>query len=264
MIHSRSVRSNMLAAGALMLGMWCGALVGCASKAERYDPTVAIEGEAVASNTAIAIDVQNDAGSVTIVASRRVTAPEITARLRSEIGSRFDTPDRHSVSAALTPGDSPTLRVTNVPEGSPAGLLTDIRIVVPRLGDVSVRNAGGGVSVTGATGRVDIDNGFSSGRGGDVELRFAEPIAAEIRATTPRGGVLLVAPKGSRGVLDLQSDDGQAGMYAASEHVDDVRSQRSRFTGVLNRGENAISLRTGKGRARLVIDSQPISLVDVP
>ncbi|MDX9912476.1 MAG: hypothetical protein RBS39_11650 [Phycisphaerales bacterium] len=263
MTDPRSLRSLVLVPAAALVAL-AMVLAGCANKAEQYDPSVAVEGEPVAASTVLTIDVQNDAGSVTIVASKRVKAPEITARLRSEVGSRFDVPEQHSVSATLTQGDSPTLRVTNLPEGAPAGLLTDIRIVVPRIGGVSVRNGGGSVSITGATGRVDVDNGFSNGRGGEIELRFAEPLTNEVRATTPRGGILAVAPKGSKGVLDLQSDDGQAGLYAASEHVNDVRSQRSRVTGVLNGGENAISLRSGRGRARLVINSKPISLVDVP
>jgi hypothetical protein len=254
--HARTLLACSFAIAAL--------IGGCSSEKTRYDPSVSLEGEPLAASATLTLDVQNDSGSVTIVTSSRVDAPRITARLRSEVGSRFDVPDRHSVIATLTPGDRPMLRVTNVPKGAPAGLLTDIRIVVPRAGDVTVRNGGGGVSVTGATGRVNVDNGFSSARGGDVELRFAVPISEEIQVTTPSGGVLVVAPKQSRGLLDLITDDGQAGMYAASEHVDDVRSQRSRFSGILNRGENIVSLRSGRGRVRLVIDSQPISLVDVP
>lgn len=251
--------------GALKLGLVCIAglvLLGGCNRPVRE--AVEIGGATLGAGSAPMVDVVNPSGSVRVEVDERLTAPTVFARIRPAPGSQLE-PELAAAAVSVTAeasseGDREVLRVRAEPDPDAAETpRVHLVVRVPDTAGVTVRNAGGAVELIGVSGPLDVENGYAGRPGGRIEVRAGEPVRGPVRLTTSEGPVFYQAPFGSTGRFDIRSAHGPARFTAHSGTVEDVRVEESRWTGVLNGGQNPVELRSGRGLVRAHIIENPVT-----
>lgn len=74
-----------------------------------------------------------------------------------------------------------------------------------------------------------------------------------VSISTTEGSVLFQAGPGSAGRFDLSTGQGQAQFFALTGTVSEVQPGHDRYRGVLNGGENPVTLRSERGMVRVQI-----------
>ncbi|MFI4897182.1 MAG: hypothetical protein ACIARR_05090 [Phycisphaerales bacterium JB059] len=227
---------------------------------------IEIDGPPVTRGRFTALDIENQNGSITIIASDRLSEAEIEWNIprgdRAEIASYGIDPSDKSlwVQAEHEAGpDRSILRVTtlNAPLESGFHPRVDLTIRTPVCDGLLVRNSGGDVEIVGIRGAITVENGFAGGQGGRVEVRAVEPVVEPVRLTSSVGPVYLVLPPESRGTLDIQSASGRADFNTKFGRVTQVHPTERHWTGVWNEGGNRIELYSGEKDARVMVVERP-------
>ncbi|MCC6659428.1 MAG: hypothetical protein IT437_00945 [Phycisphaerales bacterium] len=241
---------------ALILAAVAAALLGGCHGVAKIPVT--ITGPEITRESRPAIDVRNWAGSVFIQADPTIKHASVTARAIPRRGGapKGDDLERQTFVAAESKveGGHSTLRVVSETRlGDPD--LSEARLVikVPSCGGIMVRNAAGPVEVRGAAGAITIENGAGNQAGGLVIVRTDQVITDPVTITTTNGKIHFQAAPGTSGQFDIQSDDGMAVMYALVGTLRVTSATADHFVGVLNNGENPVTIRTGKGTAEVYI-----------
>lgn len=228
--------------------------------------SVQIGGASLSAGSAPAVEVVNPNGSVRVEVDGRLAEPMVFARIRPAPGSQLD-PELAatfvSVSAeAADEGGREVLRVRaeDAPD-APESPRVQLVVRLPDTSGVTVRNARGPVELIGVSGPLDVESGYKGQAGGRVEVRAGEPMRVPVRLVTSDGPIFYQVPFGSTGVFDIRSEEGPARFLAHSGTVENVRIEGSRWTGVLNRGENPVELRSGRGLVRAHVIADPVSYV---
>jgi hypothetical protein len=223
---------------------------------------VAIEGyedSTAGGGVATAIDISNGNGSVWVIADPRFKKPEVFMKAKSPNTKRLKVkPDWLTVDSSVQDGQ-PMLRIRSEPpvggeQGGDEQFTNNLVVRVPACRNITVRNAGGLVEVRNVSGVIDIQNGFDTLAGGDVILRTNEAITEPLLVYSSNGNVHCQIGMGSKGVLEIASDDGVVQVDAGDVPFTGIKNPSdSRWTGVMNGGTNALVVRTGKGIARLMV-----------
>jgi hypothetical protein len=236
-------------------------------EANRLARSVPVQGPPVTVGRITAVDVENPWGDVIIDARPRNEESFISFKVDQERrlrwraarqGFEFDPTGEYFTAVHETNGEVGTVvvRPTDLTvEGFRPPI--DIIVYVPRADGVRVRNAGGKITVIGATGVIDAESGSAEHEGGDVEIRTDGPIHEPIIASSTHGDVNLVVGKDSSGTVELIAPRGRTtfdGRYGVVEHS---RPKRGHWTGVWNDGINPITLRSDDGNAVVMIVEHP-------
>jgi hypothetical protein len=204
------------------------------------------------------VEVTNFRGSVRVVADARVKEAEVRSRIRS-LERRSDLNRAELAEKVQIRAESGVengrrmLRVVSTPTDGGEDVAVDLEIRVARTEGVRVHNTGGPVELVRIAGPVSVVNGVGGMAGGDVTVRTGAAMTEPVSLTTTSGNVLFQAGPGSSGVFDVRSDSGDAQFYSKIGMVTGSRPEPGRYRGVLNRGDNPISLHTGDGMARVVV-----------
>lgn len=257
-------------AGALLAASGCGQRMGglrARIEANRLARSVPVEGTPVTVGQITAIDIENPWGDVTIDARPRNEESFIAFKVRKERhlrwrgawqGFEFDPTGKYFTAVHETTGEIGTVvvRPTDLTvEGFRPPV--DIIVYVPRADGVRVRNAGGKVTVIGATGAIDIESGLPEIAGGDVEIRTDARLDQPITASSTGGDVSLVASRDSAGTFELSAPRGRTTFDGRFGVVDDSRPSKGHWTGVWNDGINPVSLRSDTGNTVVMIAEHP-------
>ncbi len=134
----------------------------------------------------------------------------------------------------------------------------DIEATVPGTEGVRVKTGAGEVILVGVRGAMVVENGD-----GAIEVRTNEPLTAASTITTNNGDVYYQAPLRSTGAFDVRSEDGEAIWRAASPEAlaTPLVYTKHGYTVSLNQGTNAVTIRTGKGTASVVLMDDPQSRI---
>lgn len=191
-----------------------------------------------------AIDIQNTLGSVIVRVDPRVTEPRVQASLiESKTGAKAEW------AAAELSSDQgrAVLRVLSVPTHADAAKPTSIIVTVPGCSGIRVRNAGGGVLLDGVSGAIQVENGGPGRRGGSIIVTTPGTITDHVALETTEGDITLSMGRGSGGSISATATHGQPSFNSRSERLEQVHFEGPTWKGVLNRGDNPITLRTGRG-----------------
>jgi hypothetical protein len=231
------------------------AMLGC-NRGARVDAP--IRGLEVAPDFGPTLDITNFRGSVRVEVDPRIKTPTVTARVRPDVRS-FRTKKAELAAKVQVQADSAiengrrVLRVTSAPTGEADDVSVDLVVRVAASEGAHVRNTGGPVNLVRISGPISVINGLGGGDGGDVTVRTGSAMTAPVTLTTSQGNVLYQIGPGSSGDFDLQTDAGAAEFYAKIGRVAEARPEPTRYRGLLNDGNNPVSLRSGQGNVRVVV-----------
>ncbi len=236
-------------------------------EANKLARSVPVQGTPVTVGQITAIDVENPWGDVVIDARPRNEESFIAFKVRKERhlrwrgawqGFEFDPTGAYFTAEHETDGEVGTVvvRPTDLTvEGFRPPV--DIIVYVPRADGIRVRNAGGNVTVVGATGSIDVRSGSEDHLGGDVEIRTDLTLDDLLVAESTGGDVRVVASKDSAGTIELVAPRGETtfdGRYGVTAHS---RPSKGHWTGVWNDGINPIRIHSEAGDAVMMIVENP-------
>lgn len=196
----------------------------------------------------VALDIDNQAGSVTVVVDPSLKRAEVTAVTTNAGGYPIAAPWAAADVEAAEP--HPILRVLAKRTDAATGQ-TDLTVRVPACAGLRVRNSEGPVVVSGAAGAIDIQSGSDVQRGGDVTLSTGSAVNAPMLVRSAGGSVRLDLPTGSRGLISARSGVDQVTLIAPREQVEAAESVATEWRCDLNRGEFDV---------RLIADRGPIQI----
>jgi|GEM_PF-3520764 len=234
-------------------------LSGCAQDMFRVE----VGGVELPEGTPVSVEVESVRANVRIMTDANVGSPLIDARAPGAKRGAANMPaDVAFTRAELEQTEEGyVLRVrVDEPEGRDRGSgASSVRLRVPGVRDVRVRNNGGYVYVSGVQGAIDIRNGVD-GPGGDVRVRTDAPLNTSITMVTTEGQVTLSLPPNAQGTLEVNAPRGKPTIYAPTLALDAFRPQLADrvWLAILNGGENRVLLRTAQGDARINIVKSPM------
>jgi len=255
-------RSAGLVLAAIVSGVGVGLSGGCAPNASHVDITGA---DSVQTWTVCAVDVENYAGEVTVWVDPTLQQPVIRCEKLvpgTAPSTHVSTQVAATTSAVVSQADGRlVLRVTTRREEESQAELVHLSVRVPSCDGLRIRNTGGMVRVEEVGGALDILNiGGINRLSPDVIVRTDREIVAPVSIISNGGGfVELSMSSESAGRLDLQGPRGFVEVKAERGRLESVRTDGITFTGVLNRGEHSMKLRSDRGGVlvRLVKETQP-------
>jgi hypothetical protein len=214
---------------------------------------------------ALAVDVDNFAGDVTIRADRKVDRTYVEVRRVATHGlgrwiESKDALDDAGWTASLEPrdGGGETLSIrTDTPNPEKYFHHMEIVVVTPALDSVKVRSTKGDVTVIENRGSVDIET-----TRGDVRMMTPWPMTGPMTIVTSEGSIDYRVRGESKGVFDCESRGGEVrqraefGKWIALNGDND----HDRFLAVLNDGTNPVVLRTSEKNIRVAIVPDPTAV----
>lgn len=219
---------------------------------------VAIDGPAVTAESHPAVDITNFNGSVIVVADPKLKQGWVKARVKR---TNRKSPGRKDLREAVTitaqseqQEGGLVLRVTAASTlDIPTDAKVDLIVRMPVVAGVSVKNAGGSVAIRGVAGAVQVENGYGGGKGGRIEVRTGSTMTYPVSLTTTEGLVHYQVPPDSTARFDLSAGDGAAEIIAKGGVMTAGVPSVGKWTGVLNKGDNPVILRSDKGRVRVYV-----------
>ncbi len=250
MTRSRLARSLAVLtalAGACALG----SLGGCAKDVRSERLALA----APQGGKALLIDIETFRGDVTV----RVEKGRKEASVSSDVSGSSDLPDADKAevdravkvsSVVEERAGGPTLVVRATSERVSEDHRADIMVFVPATEGVRVKTGAGEVILVGVRGALMVENGD-----GAIEIRTNEPLTGASAISTNSGDVYYQAPLDSTGVFDVRSEEGEAIWRAGSPEAlaTPLVYSKNGYSVTLNQGTNAVTIRTGKGMASVIL-----------
>ena len=229
-------------------------LVGCGTAQIR---TIAVQGTR-ANQGPTSVEIHNVRGDVRIIVDPKRTEPKITVLFRHDSFVTRITRERDFRAAPVAASyeqreGGVLLKVwTDTVGGNLPSLTTDLTVRIPACADVTIRTVGGDVEVVGANGVVDIVVDTDDGRSASIVYRTDAAITDRVVIRTNSGNILFNPGEGSTGRFVLTSGSGGAEFDVKAGKVSDVvLSDTARWEGVLNGGENSITLHSDNGTVRM-------------
>lgn len=250
--------------GAVGKAMWIAAVVGvgmgmggCASKLApsnlvkvTHERAVEMPAGAVG---AMAVDVSNACGSVEVRVDPRWKSPKVEWFAIGDVPGAMKEKETEWVATdvAVDHGRA-VLRVLGS-ELDGKRIPVRVLVMIPACAGVRVRNSEGPVRLMHVSGAVDVVNGVNGAAGGDVTAVVDGATKEPISVTTTSGNVNVELARGTSGNVKLTAPVGRVSMKGGKEKLTSVKVDKSKWMGVVNGGENAITLNADDGQVRLVI-----------
>ena len=219
---------------------------GCARLDQKR--LVSIGGDATLSRT-LAVDVQNQFGSVTVEVNPEIAFPRVTASCIGETESAR-TPDFVTAELANEHGRS-ILRVLSASPGAAQPKSVDLTITVPSCDGLRIINEGGRVNARRVNGAVDIVNDVQ-GRSGGTMVFMDKPTTAPFTVNARRGGIDVRVPEGSVGLLSARSAKGLVRIDVGETRVTGAKATTTGYSGRLGDGTNEITLVADEGEVQFI------------
>lgn len=238
-----------LALAGIALAMGAG---GCASNVAKRTHERAVEMPAGAVG-AMAVDVSNACGSVEIRVDPRWTTPKVEWFAIGDVpeGSKAKAAEWVATDVAVDQGRA-VLRVLGS-EIDGRRVPVRVLVMIPACAGVRVRNSEGPVRLMHVSGAVDVVNGENGTPGGQVTAVLDAATKEPIRITTTSGNVSVSLARGTRGSVSLTAPVGRVSMKGGKESLKNVKVEKSKWMGVVNGGESAITLNADDGNVELTI-----------
>lgn len=241
---------------------WTGALAGLMGVAmvagtggcqmnrkARAVPLTGIEETASLASAPLAVDVENQSGTVLVRVDPKVKTPTVTARPAD--GRRIKKTDQPWATAALAAQDERrVLRVVaGEAEGAPAEAII-VTVVVPSCDGVRVKNAGGPVTLEGVGGAVSVANADMGERTARITVDTTRDLTLPVSLISTGGDVRCTAGLGTAGRVTLNAPNGHTEMRAKfATRVGGGQNQGTTWTATFGQSDNTITLTADHGNA---------------
>lgn len=226
-------------------------LTGCQSA-----PSVPVSGTEVLERVAtIGLDIENRRGSILVHVKPGLAAPRVIARSGTTTGAPSENyrGERWATAEIVATETGAVLRVRTAPrqENEP-DWWTQIIVETPSADGVRIRNSDGVIDLRGVSGALDVVNGGAGTPGGPIWIECGRVIASSVNVQTQSGDIDLFLPSDSTGAIELISGDQRLATVAAwTGQLENSSHRPGIYRGVLNRGQNAINVRSGAGEVTL-------------
>lgn len=259
--RTRRTSSPSLAVALLVAAAGASLLASCGTVSRVDAGTQQIR---IAPDSIVAVDVENFHGNVRIVVDPTLTAPKPVFKKRvswwvDEV-IRKDAQESITVRSRTFEQDGRTVvsikTSTRWPE--PEKVWVNLTLYVPRCDGVRVWNRGGKVTLEGVGGAIQVDNAEYAGNAAPIEVRTDQDIIDPVLLATTRGDVSYQVGPGSAGQFTLDSADDREEIDCAVVRPDQVYSDGKVTTASINKGDNAVVLRSGKGRVLALVLREPM------
>ena len=243
---------------------------GCSVVPSDHRVWVDMTGAPARADRPIAVDIENRNGSVTLVVDPSLKKPYIEAAVTQPGKITFAVPPNAKVRSWYTAdlrvrGGKPILRVASIRDAATQDATQiHLKVFTPSADGVRIRNSGGMVEIRNATGDFVVENGSTTGVGGDIHILASQRMAGNCDIATTKGDILLDITGNSAGRFELTSVKGSAEFASRGASVLDVHQTASTWTGTLNQGANLIKLRTAEGRAQVNVGIDSATFATAP
>lgn len=200
------------------------------------------------------IEIHNFRGDVRVIVDPKQTEPQIKASFRHDSFVTRPTREQAFKSAPVVAsyqqqGGEVVLRIETAPGLAQAkNFSTDLVIRMPACAGVVIRTTDGAVVVTGAAGPVDITNSSSGKVRAPITYRTQAAITGPVTLRTNNGNIMFGPGVGSTGRFTLTTETGRVRFSAKLGDLRNVMlSETSTWTGILNGGENPVTLHSDSG-----------------
>lgn len=215
--------------------------------------------------TPVAFDIENFHGNVRIVVDPSLT--EVKPVIKKRVSWMVDHVIRKDAQEAITvrsrtvekDGRSIVSIKTSTKWPEPERVWVNLTVFVPRCDGVRIWNRGGKVTLEGVAGALHVENLDYAGADAPIEVRTDQDIIDPVMLTTTLGTVAYQVGPGSAGRFTLDSADGEEEFDCKVIPPSDIRSDGTITTATLNRGENPVLLKSGKGRVIALVMNDPMS-----
>ncbi|CAG0950554.1 hypothetical protein PHYC_00177 [Phycisphaerales bacterium] len=198
----------------------------------------------------LALDLDNQAGSVTIIVDATFRRAEVFAITTTDDGRRVAAPWAAADYQAAEPRAILRVLCKRGPNAGGDGK-TDVTIRLPACAGLRVRNSIGPVLATGVSGAIDIQNGSDVELGGNVTVEVGSPLGTPMMLRSAGGSVRLDLPTSSRGLFFVHSGVNQISFVAPKEETQAGAADARGWNFDLNRGEHQV---------RLIADQGPVTV----
>jgi hypothetical protein len=197
----------------------------------------------------VALDIDNQRGTVNILVSPSIIQPIVIA------GSPGETEERRRVDFVTAQlnndGPQPVLRVVASSPGQQAAKIVNITIELPALGGLRIRNSDGRIYAKGISGAVDIVNTGPTRSGGTTVI-MASPANDPITIRAASGGIDLRLAAGTAAQVIAQSRTGIITLDLASASVTNSVAATALHTATLNGGTTPITAAADTGNVTIM------------
>lgn len=241
-----------MAVGLSAAGMMMAVVGGCTSNLAKVTHERMVEMPAGAVG-ALAVDISNACGSVEVRVDPRWKTPKVEWFAIGNVPevSKGKETEWVATDVAVDQG-RPVLRVLGT-ELDGQRVPVRVLVMIPSCAGVRVRNSEGPVKLMHVSGAVDVVNGVQGVSGGHVMVVVDGVTREPISVTSTDGNVQVSLARGSSGNVTLTAPVGRVSMKGGKEALRNVRVEKSKWTGVVNGGDNAITLNADGGHVELVI-----------
>lgn len=235
-------------------------LVGCTT-ARHASASFEAPALSEASVSGPAIDISNLRGNIDVRIDRRLKEISVESKVRvDKNGKHFDL-DIINESVEVTSeiqdrGGLPVLVVTTTSRREEQDYFVDLTISMPAAEGIRVRSGGGEIRVSGVVGAVEIENAT-----GPIEVKTPSPITQPFTIRTGSGNVYVQAPPQSTGRVTLNATGGRTILEANQGGVvlEKISTTMTQLTGIVNKGQNPITVSTVDGNVRLLLLDDPMA-----
>lgn len=247
-----------------------GSMGGCAVSRRiarnRYRFVLPIEGAPIMLGQLAALDLDNHLGTVRVIGDPEQLQAEVEVRTRRPEGvSREELIELNAqnwiATQTISDDGRRVLRVLiRGVEGLGDAVESDVIVRMPSVDGLIIRNAGGAVTVDNVAGGIHIENGRGSLPGGRIVIKTERPLIDPVTLLTTTDPIILACPPESRGTVELHADRGRVVMNAPDARITQATPGPHHWTGVLNSGTNAMTLRSLASDVRMFVVERPYTV----
>jgi hypothetical protein len=220
--------------------------VGCRGTPKGFVPIN--RSEALAEGP-LAVDIQNNRGSVTVIVNPKLEQPKITAIPR---GKKAGSGEWSAASLVMDAG-RPVLRVLTAPPESGEAPIVDIKVYVPDCSGARIRTDDGIITLKGVRGAIDAQTSHGAKNGSVIYVNTTASLQDPMLLRAERGGIEVRMGKDSAGRLQAEAPNGQVEMDAVTGELRDVRYTRQTWTGTLNNGRADFRMTANDGNIVVMV-----------
>lgn len=208
--------------------------------------TVPLQGEALPAGAALAVDVDNRAGTVVVRVDPRVTAPIVRAQPADGSSVKKEKP---WAAADLAQQDERWVLRVMAGAGETEGTPVIVTVTVPACEGVRVKNAGGPVTLKGVGGAISVTNSDLGGQTARIAVDTTRDLTAPVTLISTGGDVVCKAGSGSVGKLTLTTPRGRHEVQTRSKVLTNGKNLPAGWEANLGGSDNPITLTTERGNA---------------
>jgi hypothetical protein len=129
----------------------------------------------------------------------------------------------------------------------------DIRVTLPAVGGIRIRNEDGPVTLRDVRGAIEVHSSLPANDGTAIFIQTRHDLTAPVLLLSQAGNIEVRMGQGSAGLLNATAEKGVVTVDAAKGKLEDVRFQKGVYTATLNEGEHEQRISTQSGHVTVLV-----------